>query len=92
MSGRVELPMAPAGRGSVSEAPESQREGDRRFRVEGMHCAACAQTVQKSVTGLDGVVSAYVSFGTATLTLDGDVDDQAVIAAVTRCSGPPTPA
>jgi Cd2+/Zn2+-exporting ATPase len=69
-------------------APDSDRESAiataERFRVEGMDCAACAQTVQKVVAGLDGVRDARVSFGNATLTVDGDVEPERVSAAVAR--------
>jgi Cd2+/Zn2+-exporting ATPase len=78
MTGLTELPMAPAP-GEVA-APE----GSRRYRVEGMDCAACAQTVQKRVAELDGVRSAQVSFGSASMAIDGDIPDGVVLAAVSR--------
>ncbi|HEY3186607.1 MAG TPA: cation-translocating P-type ATPase, partial [Solirubrobacteraceae bacterium] len=56
----------------------------RRFRIEGMDCAACAKTVEKAVAALDGVRSAQVSFGAGALVLDGDASDAAVAAAVSR--------
>ena len=56
----------------------------RRFRVEGMDCAACARSAEKAVAALPGVERAEVSFGTASLRLVGAVDDAAVIAAVDR--------
>ena len=90
MTPPVELPMAPA-----SSPPRPPADADataaeqpavvgRRFRVDGMDCAACATTVEKSVAALDGVRSASVSFGTATLTLDGDIADPLVVAAIAR--------
>ena len=39
-----------------------------------MDCAACAKTVEKVVAALDGVRAARVSFGNATLTVEGDVE------------------
>jgi Cd2+/Zn2+-exporting ATPase len=47
-----------------------------------MDCAACAQTVEKVVAALDGVRAARVSFGNATLTVDGEVEPDRVSAAV----------
>ena len=38
-----------------------------------MDCAACAKTVEKAVAALDGVRAARVSFGNATLAVEGDV-------------------
>jgi Zn2+/Cd2+-exporting ATPase len=58
--------------------------GDRRFRVQGMDCTACAKTVEKTVAALDEVAAAHVSFGTATLTVDGAAPDAAVLRAVSR--------
>jgi Zn2+/Cd2+-exporting ATPase len=58
--------------------------GAERYRVEGMDCAGCARTVEKVVAGLDGVRAASVSFGNATLTVEGDVAADRVSAAVAR--------
>jgi Cd2+/Zn2+-exporting ATPase len=79
----LELPMvAPA---PTPEPPEPVASGaGRRFRVEGMDCAACATTVQKSVAALDGVTAAQVSFGAGTLVVDGDAPAETITAAVTR--------
>ncbi len=80
MSGVIELPMAPPG----PRAEEVALDGDRRFRVDGMDCAACAQTVQQSIAALSGVRRAAVSFGTAMLIVDGDAADAAIVSAVVR--------
>ena len=53
-----------------------------------MDCAACAQTVEKVVAALDGVRAARVSFGNATLAVDGDVEPDRVSAAVARAGLP----
>lgn len=87
MPSPVELPMAPGAPPPPTAPPdpaERPRGDGRRFRVEGMDCAACAQTVQKSVTALDGVNDAEVSFGAGALTVQGDVADAVVLGAVTR--------
>jgi Cd2+/Zn2+-exporting ATPase len=81
-----ELPMLPM----ANEAPRQPDAGRElaaqaaRYRVEGMDCAACAQTVEKVVAALEGVRAAQVSFGNATLAVDGDVEPARVSAAVAR--------
>jgi len=85
MSPPVELPMAPGeSPAALSEPTERDEKRGRRFKVEGMDCAACAQTVQKSVAALDGVEGAEVSFGAAAMTVQGEVADAVVVGAVTR--------
>ena len=56
----------------------------RRFAIEGMDCAGCAQTLQKAVGGLADVHAAQVSFGAGTMTVDGSASAAAIQAAVTR--------
>jgi len=80
----AELPMIVSPVSAPPESPEVAAEGERRFAVEGMDCAACAKTVEKAVSALDGVATARVSFGAGTLVLDGDVGDEAIAAAVKR--------
>ncbi len=79
MSGVPTLPIAPAGEQTARPAigPDAQR-----FRVDDMDCASCARTLEKVVAGLDGVRGVQVSFGNATLLLDGDLAPEAVQAAV----------
>jgi copper chaperone CopZ len=87
------LPMAPG----PAPAPEAPHDGPEpgaaaeRFRVEGMDCAACAQTVERVVAALDGVRAARVSFGNATMTVEGDVAPDRVSAAVARAGYRETP-
>ncbi len=89
------LPMAPPSDPARTGVPGP---GARRFRIEGMDCGSCASTLEKVVTALDGVEFAQVSFGNATLALDGDVSDRAVHDAVRRAgfaahaAGPRRPA
>ncbi|HJV62798.1 MAG TPA: cation-translocating P-type ATPase [Albitalea sp.] len=40
---------------------EGQRIGESSFRVGGMHCAACASTIELALKGVPGVVDARVS-------------------------------
>jgi Zn2+/Cd2+-exporting ATPase len=82
----IEVPMVlspPA----AEPPPASERAAPasgRRFRVEGMDCAACAKTIEKTVAALDGVAAARVSFGAGTLVVDGDTRDGVISAAVSR--------
>jgi Cd2+/Zn2+-exporting ATPase len=86
MTPPIELPMAAptAPEPDVAEPLVGKPEDVRRFRVEGMDCAACAQTVQKAVAALDGVDTAQVSFGAGTLVIAGEAEDETITAAVSR--------
>ena len=39
-----------------------------RFRIRGMHCANCADTIEKAVAPIPGVIDAHVNFAAETLT------------------------
>jgi len=89
MSAPRELPMLPMAPGPDPEPEEPERGPEpgpaaERYRVDGMDCAACAKTVEKVVAALDGVRAARVSFGNATMTVEGDVAPDRVSAAVAR--------
>lgn len=78
MSAPAELPLAAAGEAGA------RASAGRRFRVEGMDCGACAQTVRRHVEEVSGVRSAQVSFGGASMSVAGSAGDEAVLAAVAR--------
>jgi Cd2+/Zn2+-exporting ATPase len=86
MTPPIELPIAAPATSEPETAepriPESEEV--RRFRVDGMDCAACAKTVQKTVAALDGIATAEVSFGTATMFVAGNAPDADVLRAVSR--------
>src|SRR3954451_7606368 len=85
MTPPIELPMvAPVATEPAAKPGVPESEEVRRFRVDGMDCAACAKTVQKSVAALSGVATAEVSFGTATMFVPGDAPDADVLRAVSR--------
>jgi Cd2+/Zn2+-exporting ATPase len=89
MSAPRELPMLPmvSGQppsGAPDAAPEPQTAAAVRYRVDGMDCASCAKTVQKAVAALEGVRAATVSFGNATLAVQGNVAPEHVQAVVSR--------
>ena len=54
------------------------------FTVTGMVCSGCSETVQRVVAAMDSVSDALVSHetGDATITHDGNVDANAVYAAI----------
>lgn len=55
------------------------------LKIEGMHCGHCAGMVRKSLEMLEGVQSAEVSLGSATVAYDESVNTRDDIeAAVTR--------
>lgn len=85
MTPAVELPMLAAGEAPANTPTQTERPGEvRRFRVDGMDCAACAKTVGKTVSAVAGVASAEVSFGTATMLVAGGAAEADVLRAVSR--------
>lgn len=54
----------------------------RKFDVTGMSCAACASRIEKAVGSLDGVDTCSVNLLTNSMTVEGEIDDDAIIAAV----------
>ncbi|MCO5315144.1 MAG: cadmium-translocating P-type ATPase [Solirubrobacterales bacterium] len=81
---------------SVLKVPEGAVEVEPaealRFRVGGMDCAACAATVQKVVSNLDGVESASVSIGNATMVVEGAATVETIQTAVRRAGYTTQPA
>ena len=61
--------------------------GNVRFKVAGMHCAACAATVQRAIEGRPGVRSATVSVTSGEATAVGEGLDPAAIAEAIRDRG-----
>jgi Cd2+/Zn2+-exporting ATPase len=78
------------------KAPETTVETEQaeaaRFRIGGMDCAACAATVEKVVGNLDGVDSASVSIGNATMVVEGPATAETIQAAVRRAGYTAQPA
>ena len=50
----------------VLESPAVEKI--ERFRIRGMHCANCANTIEKAVAPIPGVIDAHVNFAAETLT------------------------
>jgi Zn2+/Cd2+-exporting ATPase len=78
-----ELPMLPMAAPAAEETTAVSADA-QRFRVDGMDCGSCAKTVEKAVFALEGVRAAQVSFGTATLVVDGEIAPERVERAVRR--------
>ncbi len=53
------------------------------YTVEGMTCEHCVASVTEEVSELDGVTDVTVELSSGRLTVDGDVDTEAVRGAVT---------
>jgi len=69
--------------------------GKIRFAVQGMHCAACSQTVEKKLAQLEGVRSARVNFAREKATVDFDpavIDKERIFEAVRRAGYTPVAA
>ncbi|MDQ6755066.1 MAG: heavy-metal-associated domain-containing protein [Actinomycetota bacterium] len=55
------------------------------YRLEGLTCGHCVQSVEKAVSAVPGVESASVNLvagGTSALTVSGNADQAAILAAV----------
>lgn len=55
-----------------------------QFNITGMSCAACVARVEKAVNSVDGVNSCSVSLLTNSMGVEGNVDPQKIISAVTK--------
>jgi copper chaperone CopZ len=87
---RTELPLAPSapvcGRCSSESSSSRAGTGDVEFKVEGLTCGHCVQTVEKAVSALEGVESAsaeLVPGGRSRLVIGGQANGAAVREAVT---------
>lgn len=67
--------------------PEKITMEKKIFDVEGMHCAACAKNIEKSVKKLSGVRTAYVNFAAKKLYVEGEGVDEADILEAVSSAG-----
>lgn len=67
-----------------SNNKKEKKTMEKTLKIEGMMCAHCEVHVKKALEALDGVVSAEASHekGTAVVTLNADVSNEALKAAV----------
>jgi copper chaperone len=65
----------------VKSAPMSE-EDQRTYNVAGMTCEHCAASVDAQVSGLTGVSAVSVDLASGALVVQGDIDGEAVRAAV----------
>lgn len=56
--------------------------GSTTYDVQGMTCGHCVRSVTEEIEGIDGVTSVDVRLEESTAVVDGDVDPEAVRAAV----------
>ena len=54
----------------------------KSYNVTGMSCAACSARVERAVSNVDGVSACSVNLLTNSMTVEGDVTDEIIIAAV----------
>jgi Cu+-exporting ATPase len=54
------------------------------YKIEGMHCASCAQTIEKSLKKNDNVKSATVNFATKKAYVEGDIDNRKIIETIEK--------
>ena len=62
------------------------QKGIKRYKVTGMHCAACQANVEKAVSRVSGVDSVSVSLLTNSMRTEGRASDEEIIEAV-RAAG-----
>lgn len=55
-----------------------------KYKVTGMHCAACSSRVEKAVSKVEGVRSCSVNLLTNSMTVEGSADRQEIIFAVEK--------
>ena len=55
----------------------------KQFDIIGMSCAACSARIEKAVSSLEGVAVCSVNLLTNSMMVDGTVDDETIISAVT---------
>ncbi len=56
----------------------------KQYDITGMSCAACSARIEKVVSALEGVDSCAVSLLTNSMTVEGAVENETVISAVTK--------
>ena len=56
----------------------------KKYKVNGMSCAACSARVEKAVSEVSGVTGCSVNLLTNSMTVEGNVSSAAVLDAVSR--------
>jgi Cu2+-exporting ATPase len=64
----------------------------RKYDIRGMSCAACSARVEKAVSSLDGVENCSVNLLTNSMTVEGNVPDDAIVCAVEKAGYGASPA
>ena len=55
-----------------------------KYEITGMSCAACVARVEKATLGVEGVLSCSVNLLTASMAVEGNADESAIIKAVSE--------
>ena len=64
-------------------SPTTSSDMTKTFKIDGMACNHCRMTVEKAIATLPGVEKVVVDLSSASVTVEGDFDSEAVIKAVT---------
>ena len=59
-----------------------QTEMTKTFKIEGMNCSHCKASVEKAITGVQGVDTVEVDLSSGLATISGDVDEEQITEAV----------
>lgn len=54
------------------DADQKEEKNVYNYQIKGMHCAACVQTIEKSLRKVEGVIIADVNLGTRTAKIEAD--------------------
>ncbi|MEO5599640.1 MAG: cation transporter [Cyclobacteriaceae bacterium] len=71
----------------MESTTENENTKKETYLVEGMSCSGCERTVQKVITGLEGVKSAKADVTSASVSIEYDpthVNIEAIMAAVNK--------
>ncbi len=78
----------------MSEDEKKEKQGERKKEkknvpIEGMHCASCAQTIDRSLKRLEGIEESEVSYATekASITYDPDKVDMRDVSKAVESAG-----
>lgn len=61
---------------------KTQKEMTRTYKIEGMNCSHCRATVEKAISGVEGVDSVDVNLSSGIATVTGDADNLKIAEAV----------
>ena len=60
----------------------AQKDMTKTYKIEGMNCSHCKASVEKAISGIDGIESVEVDLSSGLATIAGEVDDDKIAEAV----------